>query len=168
MKPSRSPARLLDHFRTAHPSCPVTAVTYGRPCEVALPLHVVVGEAGRRVFLVCSSSELVGRRTAVSVVCVRNNGDDVVAGAPQFDFTLLVQRAPARGNVVNKVTFLEFPVPSSDLSGGLVASEQLASVRLSSGLLHGASSEAPHIMVCIDKAGSVELGLVVSSSDQRM
>ncbi|RLN25153.1 hypothetical protein C2845_PM07G02600 [Panicum miliaceum] len=83
-----SPARLLEQLGTHH-SWPVTGVSYGKPCKLPVPppqgWHVLVGGEDRCVFLVSASA--LGTATAVSLVCVRANGD-AAAGAPQFECML--------------------------------------------------------------------------------
>ncbi|XP_025791645.1 uncharacterized protein LOC112872819 [Panicum hallii] len=47
-----SPPRLFEHFHAGHPTWPVTDVSYGKPCRIAVPrspqgLHVLVGQEDR-------------------------------------------------------------------------------------------------------------------------
>ncbi|CAO2193428.1 unnamed protein product [Urochloa humidicola] len=122
-----SPARLLEHFRTAHPTWPVTSVAYGTPMRVALPpaapqgLHVLVGEEDQSMFLMSSSA--LGAATAVSVVCVRANGD-AAAGLSQFDCKIWVHFS-REIDLGRNYTMVTFPMPSSYLlPGSFTAAEQ--------------------------------------------
>ncbi|CAO2160863.1 unnamed protein product [Urochloa humidicola] len=123
-----SPLRLLDHFRAEHPSWPVTSVTYGTAMRVALPppapqgLHVLVGEEDRSMFLVSSSA--LGAATAVSVVCVRANGDAAVSVVSQFCCKIWVPLSREISFSRNYKT-VTFPMPSSYLlPGSFTAAEQ--------------------------------------------
>jgi hypothetical protein len=96
-----SPPRLFEHFHAGHPTWPVTDVSYGKPCRIAVPrspqgLHVLVGQEDRCVFLVSSSA--LGPATCVSEVCVRANGD-AAAGVAQFKCTLWVEDPRGSGTM---------------------------------------------------------------------
>nr|XP_034594485.1 putative E3 ubiquitin-protein ligase SINA-like 6 [Setaria viridis] len=146
-----SPARLLEHLGAHHP-WPVTAVSYGKPCKLPVPppqgWHILVAgeeEEDRRVFLVAAS--VLGAATAVSVVCVRANGD-AAAGAPQFECVLWVE-----GPVHNRAyTTISSTVRSSNLSRGFAAADQGMFLAVPPQLLHGASGETPVLTVRINRA----------------
>ncbi|CAO2193427.1 unnamed protein product [Urochloa humidicola] len=154
-----SPARLLDHFRAVHPSLPVTIVEYGRAMKLTLPapapapheqgLHVlVVKDDDRRVFLVSACA--LGPAMAVSVACVRANGD-AVPGVPQFNCKLWVEYPRDSGNLA----LLAFPVPSSDLSGNFAAAERGMFLAVPPDMMakeDAPGREAPDLMIRIEKA----------------
>ncbi|CAL4951176.1 unnamed protein product [Urochloa decumbens] len=155
-----SPARLLDHFRADHPSWPVTSVAYGEAMKLTLPpppgqglIIVLVSGEDRSVFLVSSSA--LGRTTAVSVVCVRANGD-AAAGVSQFSCEIFLQ--PPRDNRNLASLSLTFPMPSSDMWAGVfTAAEQDYLLAMTPKMMAtDASGEAPDLMIRIDKAGQAD------------
>ncbi|KAG2595983.1 hypothetical protein PVAP13_5KG122800 [Panicum virgatum] len=143
-----SPARLLEHLGGRH-SWPVTGVSYGKPCKLPVPppqgWHVLVGGEDRCVFLVSASA--LGAATAVSLVCVRANGDAAAAGAPQFECRIWVEAPGASGSTA----MIASTVRSSSLSRGFVAADQDMFLAVPPELLHGASGETPILSVRINK-----------------
>ncbi|RLN22135.1 uncharacterized protein C2845_PM07G02620 [Panicum miliaceum] len=146
-----SPPRLVEHFVADH-RWRVTKVRYGAACKLPVPAppqgcHVLVGEGGRSVFLVSQCA--LGAATAVSLVCVRANGD-AAAGAAQFKCKLWVEvELPSNKD---KLVLNMSAVRSSDLSGGFPAADMNVFLAVPPVLLHDASGDAPDLMVCIDKA----------------
>ncbi|EES00395.1 hypothetical protein BDA96_03G096200 [Sorghum bicolor] len=148
-----SPARLASHFAGAH-SWPVTEVSYGKPLRVALPpprgWHVLVGEEGRRVFLVSACT--LGAAAAVSLVCVRANGD-AAEGAPQFRCKLWAEAASSKESVAMMMSM----VASCSMSGAgaFSAADQGMFLAMPPEILDDAfGGEAPVLMVRIDRAGA--------------
>ncbi|GJN05975.1 hypothetical protein PR202_ga23656 [Eleusine coracana subsp. coracana] len=143
-----SPTNLLDHFRSSAHAWPVTEISYGKPCELAMPanadLHALVGKEDRRVFLVSASA--LGACVAVSVVCLRANGGDT-AGVPQYRCKLWVESRRSAGDVA----MVTFSLASKDMSGGLVAAELGSFLAVTPDLLHAAAGETAVLRVRIDK-----------------
>lgn len=140
-----SPARLAEHLLTHH-LWPVTTVRYGAESKIPVPapgkgFHVLVGEGGQSVFLVCPSA--LGAATALSLVCARANG----AGG-QFKCRLRVEVPSNKEQLTLKMP----AVRSGDLDGGLPTVDTDLFLAVPSVLLHDASGEAPNLFVCIDKA----------------
>ncbi|CAL4951179.1 unnamed protein product [Urochloa decumbens] len=139
-----SPARLLEHL------LPRGAPVLARHHRGAQGLHLLVGKDNdRRVFLVSASA--LGPAMAVSVACVRANGD-AAAGVPQFDCKLWVEHPRDSGNLA----LLAFPVPSSDLSGGFSAAERGRFLAVPPDMMakeDAPGGEAPDLMIRIEKAG---------------
>ncbi|XP_066316188.1 putative E3 ubiquitin-protein ligase SINA-like 6 [Miscanthus floridulus] len=166
-----SPARLADHFAGAH-SWPVMEVSYGKPLRVALPppqgWHVLVGEEGRRLFLVSACT--LGAAAAVSLVCVRANGD-AVEGAPQFKCKLWAGAASSKDSVAMMMSM----VRSSSISGAggvFSAADQGMFLAMPPEILDDASvGEAPVLMVRIDRTGAAAKSTTLpprSSSSRRL
>ncbi|XP_066382661.1 putative E3 ubiquitin-protein ligase SINA-like 6 [Miscanthus floridulus] len=147
-----SPVRLADHFAGAH-SWPVTEVSYGKPLRVALPLpqvwHVLVGEEGRRVFLVSACT--LGAAAAVSLVCVRANGDGA-EGAPQFRCKLWAEAASSKESVAMMMPMVRSCSMSG--AGAFSAADQAMFLAMPPEILDDVSGEAPVLMVRIDRAGA--------------
>ncbi|KAL6626628.1 hypothetical protein ACP70R_030354 [Stipagrostis hirtigluma subsp. patula] len=148
-----SPARLVDHFAAAH-SWPVTGVSYGKPHKLAVPpahgCHVLVGECDRSVFLVSRCA--LGAAAAVSVVCVRANGD-AAEGAPQFRCKLWAEVPSNKENMVMMMSM----VGSSSLSGGFSEADQGMFLAVPPELLHDVSGEAAVLSVRIDRTGGAAM-----------
>ncbi|TVU22164.1 hypothetical protein EJB05_31846, partial [Eragrostis curvula] len=134
---------------------PVTEVSYAKPCLLAMPpvgglvegVHVLVGKEDGRVFLV-SASPLGAAAVAVSLVCVRANGDPA-PGVPQYKCTLWVESP--RGGV--DAAWVTFAVASKDMPGGFVAAEHRSFLGVMPDLLHDAPGGTPVLKVRIDKIG---------------
>lgn len=156
-----SPARLLDHFRSAH-GWPVSEVSYGKPSMLAVPpadvVHALVGKEDRCVFLV-SASALGAASRAVSVVCVRANSD-AAPGVPQFKCKLWVESRRSAGDVA----MVTFSVASKDMSGGFVAAEQDSFLAVTPDLLHDVVGEMNVLRVRIDKVGAAPAPAVAARS----
>lgn len=160
-----SPARLAGHFTGAH-AWPVTEVSYGKPFRVALPppqgWHVLVGAEDRCVFLVSACALGVGAAAAVSLVCVRANGD-AADGAPQFRCRLWAEAANSKESVVVMMSM----VKSSRLCGGagaFSAADQGMFFVMPPEIMDDALGETPAVMVRIDRAGAAAR----SSSSRRV
>ncbi|OEL26582.1 hypothetical protein BAE44_0012399 [Dichanthelium oligosanthes] len=145
-----SPARLADHFVAAH-SWPLTEVNYGKPHRIALPppqgWHVLVGKDDGCVFLLSPCA--LGAAAAVSLVCVRANGD-AAEGAPQFRCKLWAEDGSSKDNM----TMMMAMVGSSSLSGGFSAADQSMFLVVPPEILHEMSGDSPFVMVRIDRAAA--------------
>ncbi|KAM3213755.1 hypothetical protein ACQJBY_066268 [Aegilops geniculata] len=112
-------AALLNHFAAVHRR-PAATVRYGRARDLGLSVshrwHALVGEEDGSVFLV--SLGPLGAATAVSLVCVRPDGE----AAPQFWCKLSVERLG--GGNRDRLVLMSSAVSSSALSTGAPAPGQ--------------------------------------------
>ncbi|KAF6996346.1 hypothetical protein CFC21_012691 [Triticum aestivum] len=113
-----SRATLLGHF-AAGQQRPAVTIRYGRAWNLSFSLshrwHALVGDEDRSLFLV--SLGPLGAATAVSLLCVRPDGE--AAAAPRFRCKLSVERLAGDGK--DNLVLMASAVSSSSLSTGAPA-----------------------------------------------
>uniref|UniRef100_A0A8R7PM87 SIAH-type domain-containing protein n=1 Tax=Triticum urartu TaxID=4572 RepID=A0A8R7PM87_TRIUA len=116
-----SRAALLGHFTAGHQR-PAVTVRYGRAWNLSFSLahrwHALVGDEDRSLFLL--SLGPLGAATAVSLLCVRPDGE--AAAAPRFRCKLSVERQA--GDDKDNLVLMASAVGSSALSTGAPAPGQ--------------------------------------------